>query len=156
MTDFPLTGGCQCGALRYEVASEPLGFAACHCTECQRQSMSAHGLSLYVDAAVFTLIKGTPQIWSRVAALSGKMDCAFCSTCGARVFHRIPGDSVISVKAGGIDNLQELQPVAHIWLHSARAFTALPPDVLRYDEEPEDFTEIFEAWRTRRGGATRQ
>ena len=152
MTQFPLTGGCQCGAIRYEIIGEPLGFAACHCTECQRQAMSSHGLSLYVDAENFTLRQGAPQIWSRAASLSGRMDCAFCPTCGARIHHRIPGDAVISVKAGGIDDLQDLTPVAHIWLRSARAFTALPPDVLRYDEEPDPFTEIFDAWRARRGG----
>jgi hypothetical protein len=35
---LPLTGGCQCGALRYEIRAEPLTLYVCHCTECQRQS----------------------------------------------------------------------------------------------------------------------
>jgi len=38
MTEFPLTGGCNCGAVRYEV-TEPLPIASyCHCKRCQRRS----------------------------------------------------------------------------------------------------------------------
>lgn len=44
----PYTGGCQCGSVRYVLTSEPLRVAACHCTECQRQSGSAFGMSMSV------------------------------------------------------------------------------------------------------------
>ena len=38
MSDLPLTGGCNCGAVKFEV-SEPLVYAYyCHCTRCQRRS----------------------------------------------------------------------------------------------------------------------
>ena len=33
---FPQTGGCQCGAIRYEVNEVPQLVYTCHCTECQR------------------------------------------------------------------------------------------------------------------------
>jgi hypothetical protein len=38
-----MTGGCQCGAIRYEIASFPLLLYTCHCTDCQRQTGSAFG-----------------------------------------------------------------------------------------------------------------
>jgi hypothetical protein len=38
---MPLTGGCQCGVLRYVVTAEPLALYVCHCRECQKQSASA-------------------------------------------------------------------------------------------------------------------
>ena len=38
---LPLTGGCLCGALRYEVSETPLAIYTCHCTDCQHLTSSA-------------------------------------------------------------------------------------------------------------------
>ena len=38
---LPLTGGCQCKGVRYQITAEPLTVYVCHCTECQCQSASA-------------------------------------------------------------------------------------------------------------------
>lgn len=54
-------GGCQCGAVRYRIVGTPLDLAVCHCTECQRQSGSAFGMSLAVAAPTFRLIAGSPR-----------------------------------------------------------------------------------------------
>lgn len=34
----PITGGCQCGAVRYEITLSPLALYVCHCRECRKQS----------------------------------------------------------------------------------------------------------------------
>ncbi|MGI9355136.1 MAG: GFA family protein, partial [Rhizobiaceae bacterium] len=47
---LPLTGGCQCGKLRYRVTAQPATLYCCHCTECQAQSSSAFGMSLRVPS----------------------------------------------------------------------------------------------------------
>ncbi|MEM7293879.1 MAG: hypothetical protein AAF420_10870, partial [Pseudomonadota bacterium] len=49
-----LQGGCQCGATRYRINGQPLTFYACHCLDCQKQSSSAFGLSLWVAAGEAT------------------------------------------------------------------------------------------------------
>jgi hypothetical protein len=41
MTDFPLTGGCNCGALRFEVTGPLVVTSYCHCKRCQRRSGAA-------------------------------------------------------------------------------------------------------------------
>ena len=46
MSEVLLTGGCQCGAVRYAISAAPLRLIACHCRECQKQSASAFGMSL--------------------------------------------------------------------------------------------------------------
>ena len=43
-----INGGCQCGQIRYEVSGEPIVLYRCHCTECQRQSGSAFGMSMWI------------------------------------------------------------------------------------------------------------
>ena len=50
---LPITGGCQCGAIRYEVIGEPRQVVVCHCTDCQRQSGSAFGMTMVVDEVDF-------------------------------------------------------------------------------------------------------
>ena len=57
---LPLTGGCQCGGVRYEIKAAPLSLYVCHCTECQRQSGSAFALSLAVPRDAFAVVRGTP------------------------------------------------------------------------------------------------
>ena len=46
--DFPQGGGCQCGAVRYEITGPPAAVYACHCTECQRQSGSAFAMAAVI------------------------------------------------------------------------------------------------------------
>ena len=43
---LPQTGGCQCGALRYEVTQAPQLVYTCHCTDCQRITSSAFSMAL--------------------------------------------------------------------------------------------------------------
>ncbi len=45
-----LTGGCLCGAVRYECAAEPLFIGNCHCRDCQRSTGSAYVPALAVPA----------------------------------------------------------------------------------------------------------
>ena len=52
------TGGCQCGNIRYEIVGTPNALVVCHCTDCQRQSGSAFGMTLPVNEADFRLTKG--------------------------------------------------------------------------------------------------
>ena len=81
-------GGCQCGALRYEITAAPLVLYLCHCSECQTQSGSAFGMSLAVPSEAFSMRSGTPKTWARSSASGYGVDCAFCADCGVRIFHR--------------------------------------------------------------------
>jgi len=53
---LPLTGGCQCGTVRYQITAAPLAVYVCHCTECQRQSGSAFALSLAVPRDALAVV----------------------------------------------------------------------------------------------------
>ena len=103
--ELPLDGGCQCGAARYSLAAQPLTLYACHCTECQRQSGSAFGLSMLAPRADFSVLAGAPVAWNRPGerTASGKpATCWHCPACGVRMFifpERAP-DLVIKVPLG--------------------------------------------------------
>ena len=55
---LPQTGGCQCGALRYEVTQAPHMIYACHCTDCQRMTSSAFSRRLCFRLTLFALSRG--------------------------------------------------------------------------------------------------
>ena len=44
--ELPLTGGCQCGKIRYEITEAPQLVYTCHCTDCQRITGSAFSLGI--------------------------------------------------------------------------------------------------------------
>ena len=136
MPDLPLTGGCQCGQLRYRVTRTPMTLYCCHCSECQGQSASAFGMSLRV-AADGVEIEGAQACFIRDAGKPTAAEGVFCPKCGTRVVHRGRGpDSGSSIKAGTLDEGGWLNPVGHIWTRSAQNWVQL--DGLLYDKQPLD------------------
>ncbi len=126
-------GGCQCGAVRFRLTAAPQRVYCCHCTECRRQSASAFGISVIMDEGAVVLLQGTPTTWTRPTASGGVMNCAFCPTCGSRLWHAANG--FISVKGGTLDDPPE--PTAHIWLDSALPWVVIPEGMERWAREPD-------------------
>lgn len=139
MSDTALrTGGCQCGAVRYEVRGEALGLVVCHCEECRKQSASAFGVSLFVPPGALRVTRGTPQRWSRPAGGGRVLDCMFCPRCGSRLWHQHAGTPErISVKGGSLDEPLDLSVAVHIWTSRMLPGVVLPAGVRRHDRNPQ-------------------
>src|SRR6266540_6887604 len=134
---LPLTGGCQCGAVRYEVRAEPLTIYACHCTECQRQSGAAFALSMMVPRDAIVVTTGTPKEWRRPLESGRVILCLFCGDCGSRLCHNPERNPKVSIlKPGTLDDTRWLQPVGHIWTRSAQPWFAISTDTVNYDGQP--------------------
>jgi hypothetical protein len=146
---LPLTGGCQCGALRYEIRAEPLSLYVCHCTECQRQSGAAFGMSLMVPRPALVYTQGTPRRWKRTADSGRVLESDMCETCGVRpVNHPTANDKVSIVKPGTLDDTSWLHPVGHIWTRSAQPWVAIPKDAVIHEGHPAEMGSLIAAWRT--------
>jgi len=131
-------GGCQCGALRYEVTGEPLEVDVCHCRECRKQSASAFGISVEVRRADFRLLRGTPHRWSRAADSGRILDCFFCSTCGSRLWHGSQDwDDTITIKGGSLDQPPDLGAACHIWTSRKLPGVIIPESARQLPGEPE-------------------
>ena len=147
---FPVEGGCSCGAVRYRLLADPLGLHVCHCTDCQTVSGSAFVMCMPVHAPSLELLSGdlvevpfkTPDGLSKSERR--------CSNCGCRVWGEMDGvPEVLPLQAGTLDDTSWLQPVAHIWTSRAQPWIEIPPDVLVYEEQPEDGLELVRAWKRR-------
>ena len=142
-----LSGKCQCGAVRYHVTGKPVTVFACHCTECQRQSSSAFGMALWVKDARVELLSGALKHWVRLMPSGRAMECSFCPDCGTRLFHKVLGQSeIMSIKPGTLDDTTWLKPAGHIWTKSMQSWVLLDSGSLRYEANPESFSDLMAAW----------
>lgn len=137
--------------MRYRLIDAPLTFYACHCTECQRQSGSAFGLSLLVREPAIEAT-GDLSLWSRPTDSGATMDCYFCPQCGTRLWHKVRRErndargAILSVKGGSLDIARRLAPVGHIWTGSRMAGSQIPADALTFDRAPPGFDPLIEAF----------
>ena len=121
-TGYP-AGGCQCGALRYEVRAEPIAVWACHCSQCRKQSGSAFGLSMAIPLEALVFTSGEPAVWTRAADSGHMVDCLFCSQCGSRIAHRRHDhQGRITLKPGTLDSIGWFAPAAHYFTGDAPAW----------------------------------
>ena len=143
-------GGCQCGAVRYRFSAAPLTLYLCHCTECQKQSSSAFGMSLWLRRDDLVFSSGELKFWQRGTDSGGTTHCAFCPECGTRLYHASSPDSeIISLKAGSLDDTAWLKPVGHIWTRSAQPWVPIDrcAGSLVYDAQPESDDELIARYR---------
>jgi hypothetical protein len=135
VTDLPLTGGCLCGGVRYEI-SEPLGTASyCHCTRCQRRSGTAASAQARVAPGSFRIVAGEELVRCWEPGGGGFAKC-FCSACGGALWSRSPVDpQVVSVRLGTFDADPGVRPGYRQFVAHAAAWEPIPDDGLpRYDE----------------------
>ena len=136
---LPLTGGCACGALRYEVARKPRLTYACHCTDCQRRSGGPCTVSCVVPVADFVLLAGRLAEATRVAESGNMVPTGFCPDCGTAIFGgRLTPDSegVVVLRAGTLDDTAWLRPSVLVWTRSAQHWVEIPDGVRRFDTRP--------------------
>ena len=80
---FPLTGGCQCGKLRYDITEAPRLVYCCHCTASQKTTSSAFSMGLVVTEEAFRLIAGEPHLAQKTADCGRVSTRWVCGDCGS-------------------------------------------------------------------------
>ncbi len=146
LPELPLTGSCQCGAVRYSLLGAPIVFYICHCKECQKQSSSAFGESFQVYQADLE-VTGEVKTYQRGSESGSVVKCEFCANCGTRLFHRRKSNpNVLNIKAGTLDNTSWLEPAGHIWTGSKQAWVKIPKDALAYKGQPDNYDALIAKW----------
>ena len=133
----PYEGGCACGEIRYRVIGEPLISYCCHCTECQRRTGSAFGMSMQVKTEVLNLDKGVPVTRTRIADSGNAITVNFCDKCGT-VLYSIPSarPQLRVVYAGTLDDPGWVPIKLNIWTDSALPWVYMDPDIEKVPGQP--------------------
>ena len=106
----PYTGGCACGAIRYEISCEPLVMNDCQCRDCQRESGTGHGSHLTFPRSGVT-VTGEATHWDMVGDSGKAKTRAFCPTCGSPVYMTVAmAPDVFIVRAASLDDPGRYKP----------------------------------------------
>jgi hypothetical protein len=134
VSDLPLTGGCLCGAVRYEVTEPLLHAGYCHCTRCQRRTGSAAAVSARVAPGSLRVTSGEELI--RSFDPPDGFSKAFCSACGGALWARSRDDpDMIVVRMGTFDSDPGIRPSYRQFVAYAAPWEPIPDDGLpRYPE----------------------
>ena len=101
-----LTGGCQCGAVRYALYARPEGAHICHCRMCQKASGAPFASFAEIDKSDFAWTRGKPAAF-RSSSIAER---DFCRDCGTPLsFRRIDGPR-IEIMTGAFDRPDRVVP----------------------------------------------
>jgi len=137
-----MTGGCQCGAVRYELTAPPRRASICHCRMCQRASGSYFLPLANVEFKDFTVTKGALAIY----ASSPVVDRGFCAACGSPLTFRYIEADGISVSIGSLDEPDRIAPGNQYGTESTSAhfhgLSALPSETTEASTPPDVYRKI--------------
>jgi hypothetical protein len=126
---LPLTGGCMCGAVRYEVDAPLESAVYCHCTRCQRRTGGSASASARVEPGSFRIARGEELV--EVYRPEDGFAKAFCSSCGSALYSQSPVQpEIISVRMGTFDTDPGIRPSCRQFVAYAAAWEPIPDDGL--------------------------
>jgi len=132
----PYSGGCACGAIRYQVDGDPAVMNDCRCRQCQRESGTGHGSHL-TFVGVRVTVTGEAAHWDTVGEGGTRKRRGFCPTCGNPVylsFHDMP--DVFVAAAASLDDPSRYGPQQTLWSSAGQAWDRPDPAMPSFDKMP--------------------
>ena len=118
-------GGCACGAVRYQAASEPVAARMCVCRICQRLTGGAGSVLAFFATDSFT-VEGSTGDFASVADSGNIIHRQFCPECGTPLFSSAEvRPHLIGVRLGSLDDPSSVTPTAIVWTDEAPAWAHL-------------------------------
>lgn len=130
------TGGCQCGAVRYECSADPICTGNCHCRDCQKASGSGYipALGVPTDALRIT---GTVKYFESRADSGHTVSRGFCAACGSRLFGKSAEmGAITAIMAGSLDDPSRFKPAMDIYTSSAQLWDHMNPQLPKFAKLP--------------------
>ncbi len=126
---LPLTGGCLCGGVRFEVLEPPVSASYCHCTRCQRRTGTAAAAQARLVPGSLRITSGADLVRSYEPPDGWPKD--FCSACGGALWSRNPDDPEMrSVRLGAFDTDPGVRPSYRQFVAYAAPWEPIPDDGL--------------------------
>ncbi|MEK9968691.1 MAG: GFA family protein [Ferrovibrio sp.] len=131
------TGGCACGAVRYEIAAEPVFSNHCQCRDCQQTSGAGHGSYMTFASRKDVKLSGKLSDWAVTADSGNVKTRSFCPTCGSPVclgFAAMP--DLFTIHVASLDEPARFMPQVVTYAVRGHAWDFLDPALVKFDKMP--------------------
>jgi len=136
---MPLTGGCQCGAVRFACDEAPENVHVCHCRMCQKAVGGPFAVICPVRKSHFRVTRGE-FAWFESSALARR---GYCRDCGTPMIFDYPEAPDIGVLVGSFDEPARVPPVVQYGIESRLPWYShlaeLPGDQPTYAVDPKGY-----------------
>jgi hypothetical protein len=147
LPEFPVEGGCQCGAVRYRLTAAPLSVYNCHCRDCQRLSGATNDMSMPVRRDAFEHLSGQVVSFDKTADSGRVVRMQRCAVCGTRLWNEpLASPALLVLKPGTLDDMSWAVPVGNIWTDSRAPWIVIDETLVNFSRQPPDRQPLFDAW----------
>jgi hypothetical protein len=130
------TGGCLCGALRYEADGEPQFAGHCYCSDCRHASGSGFIPFMGFSSSAVRFSGETRKFVSKSARGSDAVRNS-CPICSSLVFGgEIGKTDSFTIYAGSLDDPSSFRPTIAIFARGRPSWAVIPPDLAIFDGMP--------------------
>ena len=145
MTDAPkpvLTGGCQCGAIRFALSKAPVRVSICHCRMCQKATGAPFASFADITKTELTWTKGQPSFF-RSSSIAER---GYCAACGTPLSFRLIDGPKIEILTGNFDRPDRIVPTRQYGTESRLGWVVgisnLPSQTTQQNYGPEKMATI--------------
>ena len=137
-----VSGGCACGAIRYEFSGEPAAAINCHCRDCQHASGAGFAACLIVWEESFRFLSGKPKYHTKISERGETMHRGFCVECGSPLGILEPHrPKLVFLPAASLDEPEGYKPTMNIYTESSHAWDILDPELEQFPRMPETISD---------------
>lgn len=130
------TGGCACGAIRYECTAAPIFQGHCQCLDCQRATGAGHFSMMFVPLKAVTLT-GEPKFYETIADNGQPVRRGFCPQCGSPVFgQHMSRPKLAILPAASLDDPGRFVPSFVVYTARGHAWDVKDPALPAFPEMP--------------------
>ena len=128
-TEKTTTGGCLCGAVRYEVHGPLRDVVNCHCSMCQRQHGN-FGPHSKARKEKINITRDDGLAWYKTSDVARR---GFCRVCGSSLFWEPFDLDATGIVAGSLDGPTGLKTIGHIFVGEKPDFYEIDDDLPQYE-----------------------
>jgi hypothetical protein len=137
MSESRITGGCQCGAVRYAVHAPLFRPSICHCRMCQKAFGAFYAPLVSAPLDAFEVTRGTIAMFKS----SDAVERGFCRDCGTPLTFRYVDGDKIDISIGSLDDPTAARPIVQHGLESRMPWLgdleALPGQTTEDEDSPD-------------------
>jgi hypothetical protein len=126
-----LSGRCQCGAVRYQVADEFIYAANCHCSQCRAATGSAFKAFAGIEREQLTITEGEDNL---LVFGTDELNDTRCGTCGSFLFSVVRDGDYVHIAMGSLVDAPAIRPAGHIFVGSKAPWFEITDDLPQFEE----------------------